>query len=1257
MNVADWFSQYETVKTPAQDTDWFSKYEEAVPKTDAESQSLPIDPEILKIAESVVAGPPKEPEKSGFLSRLGKGLWNSVVAMPAYVLKTKTPVGELGELKYTMRAMENDFREKATSGQVITAGEVDWYLSPVNKAGKVIQRPEWAVDLWNQYQKGQLNLGERSKEEELSQLSKDMEKGKLEWSQKADIFAKIEQAKSFTDKAADVLAGIIGFAARLAILKKVFPDLHPSILWEVENQVSGGSPGRGALMYEAFAIPGKVIPGKELGQIVKRAGVTSGAFGGITAVENLIDEGDVDLEQVAISAGIPWVLHAPEIIRAGVLLRNQSAVTAIVKHAPEAKRAVIEPEIQRVQVRRVPERKRLVGVEEPKRLPSPQKQLPMSADEAVEIKAHELYAGYLEKLSRGNKDAANKLSQLVQGLNLPSLADLYERLYMGDPQARADIEAGKYMFSPESYVLGLKTEAAQRLKIPVDQIQSLEIARGKQTVITPKPIPYGTQPGPEPKVKKAPIGMAAQYEVTYSPEGNIKTVKPVEKPVNPIPSQTGGAVDELLNWSKKAKRVSKEQWEPAVKALRKKQQARFFSEFRKAQKAGKGFAESVRIARKGFKQKAIRPDIESPGLTEEQWETLSKMGINVFGSYAGRLSNFQEALDNLRYKGKIPTDYEFGLFDKAFGRSATLHLYNNLAIKRSFNLLDIPQLLRDGLKSMFGYDPQTLRQFSTIKERHPLIYASAVWANLKAYGSKTQADKITTKIESSPTFKLAQEKGINLLGMTPWTASHKAGSRLFQYGDFTSFLLSRKNRVFKAWGHWLQASERGASIGANVGLLKLTEAAERQAQRMARRGVSQEEIDRFWKERAANINVFSKRVQAKSPSGRELQRAANWVLFSPSYTSARPLGTIRAIKQLVLGGDRTYAAEITASNIASIAAMSSIVAYAAHQRRLENPTEEPVIDSSTNPMNSLWGKVRVKDQVFDFTGGDAAWYRLMARVGTSAFMFAKDTLANTTTTKVAGEPVRKSGEEIQRYLTSRETVLLGLGKTMLTGKDWLGQPISRLTALLQHFPMEFLVDVVEAGHANGVWENLASGDIAEMSKDTLATLPIGLAGFIGLGVMSYPVPAVATRASFRDIIAGEAYKKNWTDLNPKQQSTLTHQYKKELENLDNRVILERVEKPVDINKIKDEEREAGDWIRQNLTDENRTKVVSTSLGLSRRPGDFYLNDERYQRYKELVVEELNKQLGRYKNPKENTVETILLLSKKLAWYNLQKEIK
>lgn len=894
------------------------------------------------------------------------------------------------------------------------------------------------------------------------------------------------------EKATDIAAGVAGFVIKLGLLKKAYPNISGSALWEMENLSSGGTPGVGAATYGVFNLPGKVIKGVTIGAKVGRVASESVLLGGMSAAHQKIETGEINAVDVLISAGIP------------LGLRTVGGAKGVLKKALKAK----------------------------------------------------------------NPKAIKAVNEAI-----------------------------------------IKVEA---------------------------------------------VGLESTNK-------------------------------KLLESTAAAKALSKTEVKVAHKALRRRQAGRGIKATKAAIRAERSAGEAIRAGRRAYAGKAKVPKVTPPDLTPAQWEGYYKRILEIYPIKKKKVqfqrTGTQEALDKLR-AGDIPTNYDFGLLDKLLGRETTLQLHANLAKHRTYGVWDIPILTRDMLKSMFGWDPQAWRQLAGISQRHPVTYGKAAKANIQAYVSQIQANRINKAIESSPAHKVGIEKmEVNYLGTTPWTTV-KAGTRLQQYGTWTDFLLSRKNKILKKWGQGLAASERGANSGINTGLNGLVNSGIKDLEllqgRLAAKGkpaMTTKQIDKYLLERGRDINAFTKRVTAKPPKGKddwtakqkmELQRVANWILFSSAHTISRPIAAWRSVKNLATGkgiGGRTYAAQITASNIAKISLLSSIGAYIGHKWRAEDPTKEPKIDSSMNPLNSMWGKYRVGNDTIDLSGGDNSTYRLLARIGVSSYLYSKQRLTGEEQTTFAGWKVQSPGEEIKRYFNSRETVLLGLSKTLLTEKDWLGKPIGRKEAILKQFPMEFLVSVVEAGNADGMWEALSQGDISEASKDFIRNLPIGAAGIAGMGTATYPVKTTTTRYKFRDIIAKKEYDKKWRDLNIKEQRKLSYKHRKVFETFERKIKAESIKQPPNWANIQEEQRKSGIKITKLLSKANRKKVEGVSVAVSRSPKRFYLNDKRYQQYQELTAKYLNERLskikleGRSGRVRDKLLEITIRMAKNKAFRDIRKGMK
>jgi hypothetical protein len=694
----------------------------------------------------------------------------------------------------------------------------------------------------------------------------------------------------------------------------------------------------------------------------------------------------------------------------------------------------------------------------------------------------------------------------------------------------------------------------------------------------------------------------------------MKAIAEVTIPAKAPPIDTTNKV--IADWSKKAKLLNKTERKVAVKRLRQRQAVAGKERYKLERKAGTPRVEAFRRARKAYGGRAAVPEIEPLKLTPGQRDIYDRAIERVYPE----ARQFQRtgaagALDKMQ-SGRIPTNYEFGLLEPIFGREATKKLFGELIKKRPFSGWELPALVIQAFKSKFGLDVQMFRQARSLAIRHPVLYLKSSWVNARAYVSNKYAERMYTQVKNSAGYMESEKLGWNYVGEAGYSSK-----RLEYYAlGLTERLLTTKFKSpkldktvgasMRAWGKLLGASERGAVAGINNMQKGLYDQAAKNVRRLDLTSAQQ----KLWmKNRAKTHNTFMKILRV--PPGqqykglRRLQQVANYLLFSPSMTIGRPL----SIKALVANkGSRKYAAGVIASNIASIYAITAIPTIIGHQMRLQNPEEEPDVNGELNILDGNWGKIRYGETVFDFSGGDAPFYRTLARIGVSTYMKSEEAITGKVVTDVAGKRIPDAGETLKRYIETRETAALGYADTMLTGKDWMGEPIPRLEATVRALSPELIEAVVEAGMADGLWMSLASFAAASTS----------------VGVSTYPVRATATRSKFRDIVSQSKHEVDWDELSMSQQKRLRSEHRKQFEVLSERVRKERVEKPLSIEKIKEEELRSSKRITSMLSKPNRQWVEDISVGVNRRPKNWYLNDKRYNRYQELVAQFVDERLSR-----------------------------
>lgn len=1241
--------------------------------------------------------PSKDTQESLF-ARFGKQMYNAAFAAPVQAVGTESELGKTNTLMNTIGSLGQDVQARFGRGEPLTQKEVDFW-------GKT---SGWGEVLKRDYEAGVAPIKEEyTTEQRLARLNTAATKGKELTQRQVDVSIHVEEAANLKEKAVDIVAGIGGFVAQLTALKKAFPSLPQAAVWELQNQVNGGKPGMGALQYGAFAVPGKLIRGVGKISEIGRTALQSGAFASVNAIEQMIDEGEIDPVQVLIAAGIPIGLRGAGVVgkrlKSLIKSKNPKVLKALAEEYPETQLPgpdfyVAEGGSMKVVNRTASNvakakwankwagqntatlKERMNTLLDKVKGEKNVKKLTALADDMEKLDL-ELERINPAKLHRASIKKLHSLAR-KQGVDVPkgTTKTGIKRLLAG-PQDVVQTSEG---WAVRKGIADTKAGRGWEVDRYKTEAEALEVFHNRQAQL-PEAVGRGYKAdlsNMKERIRiRAEVGKVSGKTADAILEGKLNVTGPgatsIEEATKTLIKQAASATI-LRGTGVKA----------ALKKLRQTQSARSNAALRREILGGQTTAgKALRRAKSALGIKAKVPTMTPLELSAAQWEAIDRKIIDVFPLEV-RGNDFKRiiAYDGLQKlgRGSVPTDYEFGHISTVLGYDATVALHSKIAAKKTFTFLDAPRLTRDWLKTLFGYDLQasSVRQTSGIVARHPGISAEATIANKQAYvgtslirrGVRTlkraskadlekgqkAANRINKVIESSEYFA-DSTKYVKYLGTTPW-ASAKAGTKLQQYGDISNFLLGVKGKgplakAARTQGAILHASERGANTGINLAMYRLWEVGQKDLQALIKRGkLNPAQVETFKIKRGKEIMNVLKRSSAVTKQGIEIQSAANWILFSPVQTYSRLVQPIKVIQGLWRGKglrDKTYATQLMLSNIVKISALSSIGAYVGHRLRSNNPTEQPHIDSSNDPTNSLWGKTRVGNDLYDITGGDAPTYRMFARVGLSAYMYGRKII----TGKEGSSP--KAGEVFKRWLNSRETVLLGLGKTLATGKDWLGNDIGLGETFARAFTPEFIASVVEAGVADGTWERMLEGDVQEASKSLVSNLPLAAFGLLGGGTGTYAEKAASTRYNFKNIIAQKEHGKKWDELNQVEQLVLTAKNKKQFDVLDRRVRADRIKNPQNLSKIQEDNKKSQKKIMKLLSPANRLKVEGISLSISRRPKNFYLNDKKWQAYQEGVAKHLNERLtklnleGKDDRIRDALVEASIRTAKALAFVKVR----
>ena len=1061
----------------------------------------------LTLSDLVTGGGRSAPEQGGSFSpdlvqprdslkiQFGKAAYNQAIAKPIKAIRTGSTIGEFNVISGTLANLEEDVKRRFASDQELTQKEVDWWTKTSG----------WGEVLKRDYEAGFVKIRKPyTSKESLDRLSGASLDAKKDVAIQADVSMAIRDTNKWYEKGVQGIGSIVGFTAQLAALRKVAPGVPEIGVWELQSQISGEDPGKGAAAYLAFtgvakgagALYRKIRPVKRVSTIVRRAGerAKGKTLGATRRGVPIRAEAEV-FYHGSPTAGLTTIKATRGDYGKGVYLASKDVATK--DYAPGRKN--------------------------------------VAAYVLGDVKT---------PLSKGT------VYQVSSPMKKPLVIknDLeYERLLarVGDTNKKIGEYARK-----EGY-------------------------DGIINRVTDEHIFFGEQ-----------VSLKRSVEETSS---------------------------QLLDWVKKAKITRGSVVEKELHKLRKKQAGRGAEELRTELGAGTSKYEAILRSKRGYKIKAVIPRVEPPKLSEGNWEALADRALKLYGDTGSKqmtLTNTLDAVHKIRMGG-IPTNSEFGLLEPILGKDTVKALYKNLVDKRTFSAWNIPELAVQGGKLIFSLDLQTLRQGRSVAFWHPITYAKGAIADVKGRFSEKAAESMELALKNSTGYK-ESAKHLNYLT----TSIFKKGERLEQFSmGLTERMLGAKFKSevldatvgtgIRGYGHLVATSERGAVAGINSMMKGMWDSGERQ---LAKLGYSKSQQAAFRANRARTINHAMKVIRAKHPKGKQIQAAANYILFSPSVTVSRPLLIADMVRS---PGSRVYAAEIITSNIASIMAVGGAINYIAGQRRLKNSHLDPGIDSNPIPWHPDSGKIRVLNTVYEWTGGDAPTYKVIARVGLSAYLAGLKAITGEEKSEVLGVKIPPVGETIMNYLETRETALLGLGKTLITGKDWLGEPISGLDALQKALTPEILTATIEAGAVDGLWQGVAAM----------------MASTGSVGVDTYPVPGYITRKNFRNSIAQATYEdRKWDELSPREQGKLNRTHRVAFQDLNRQVKIENVESPYDPVRTKEAERVSGVKIRGLLTPGVAEKMTGVSLNVNRRPEDFFLNDARYQAYQERVAELLNKRM-------------------------------
>jgi len=371
---------------------------------------------------------------------------------------------------------------------------------------------------------------------------------------------------------------------------------------------------------------------------------------------------------------------------------------------------------------------------------------------------------------------------------------------------------------------------------------------------------------------------------------------------------------------------------------------------------------------------------------------------------------------------------------------------------------------------------------------------------------------------------------------------------------------------------------------------------------------------------AKAINDLSGRPSL--PAGlRHLSQLLSTTFFSPRLLISRP----KVIGKAFFARNPS-ARKLIARGLSGVAAFSTSLLLLAKLAHKYNDD----IDSELHPLSGDFGKVIYKNQHIDATFGLGPVIRTVARVATGL------------TKTQAGEIKRLSPDALEarirafmQYLRTKESPFVSFAKKVLTRKNWLGQrafqppkgtvgewmkkmgipkPVQIIgKELYETFMFLPIQDVVEAGVIDGWISAIIAAPLA----------------YHGITTMTYAPSEWTELKRLQNSVAREQYKKDWDELLPKQQEDLRRLNDEKFEEFETKLAQARLEEKSDYET--EEEYQTRQYFKRSLPKDVQEEFYNIGLnpsGISRKIGDWYLTDRRYEIYKEEVLRLYNKEISK-----------------------------
>jgi len=544
--------------------------------------------------------------------------------------------------------------------------------------------------------------------------------------------------------------------------------------------------------------------------------------------------------------------------------------------------------------------------------------------------------------------------------------------------------------------------------------------------------------------------------------------------------------------------------------------------------------------------------------------------------------NTEEALNKVLI-GELPTPSEVRLLEKQFGSLFAAQLLKHRPLKSQAYeaLIEALNLPRTLMASCDLSNP--LRQGVMWAVRHPKIWGRSAAVGYKIlFGNKyfwqnpeKYAAAINAAIKTNPYYKKAS-----------------------QYLDFIETGTDAAARAEEFMSHW---AEKIPDIGKLVTRSELAFVTTQNKRMMDLFAYYANEWEKAgYKATEEDYKLLGHLINITNGRGdiRFLRKHApllNALFFSPRFVASK-IQVLTMLARSVIPGQMSWAirkilwADVASFVLAGIGLLSLLSMH-------------PDIEVEDDPRSSDFGKARLEDTRIDIWGGYSPLARLVVQLWTGQRK-ATDT----------GEiyDINQS-EVLLRFIRSKLSPLAGMTYDLATGTTYEGEEIKAEPAVIGELLYNNLIplaaqDIIDAGYYSGFYNALLVAPLV----------------FQGVGGQTYPMTLSKKTTIIKNQIAQSVLGRNWDELGPDVQKIL-REARPRIKVIEAQARAESTYK-YNLNRIKEEQEETAARVFNSLPEFVRAELQRNYIvmpGLSRRYGDWFLNDERYEEYINLTSKYLN----------------------------------